>query len=136
MAHYDRHGLVTPKDYLNTLKGFDAIFLGALGWPARLPDSITVAPLIQLRQAFGLYANVRPAQTYHGVPSPLRTDHPINVVVVRENSEGEYVESGGILAAGTADELAVQSAIHTAVASTESCVSPSIWQEPETGVWP
>ncbi len=113
IAYYDRHGLVTPKDYLNKLKGFDAIFLGALGWPARLPDSITVAPLIQLRQAFGLYANVRPAQTYHGVPSPLCTDHPINVVVVRENSEGEYVESGGILASGTPDELAVQSAIHT-----------------------
>jgi tartrate dehydrogenase/decarboxylase/D-malate dehydrogenase len=67
MAHYDRHGRVAPEDFLTKLKGFDAIFLGALGWPARLPDSVTLAPLIQLRQAFGLYANVRPAQTFRGV---------------------------------------------------------------------
>ena len=91
MAHYDRHGRVAPEDFLTTLRGFDAIFLGALGWPARLPDSVTLAPLIQLRQAFGLYANVRPAQTFRGVLGPLRSDRPINLVVVRENSEGEYV---------------------------------------------
>jgi tartrate dehydrogenase/decarboxylase / D-malate dehydrogenase len=111
--HYDRHGRVAPEDFLTTLRDFDAIFLGALGWPERLPDSITVAPLIQLRQAYNLYANVRPAQTFRGVRGPLRTDQPINIVVVRENSEGEYVDSGGMLAGGTPDELALQSAIHT-----------------------
>jgi len=113
MAHYDRHGRVAPEDFLTTLRGFDAILLGALGWPARLPDSLTLAPLIQLRQAFGLYANVRPAQTFRGVPGPLRSDRPIDLVVVRENSEGEYVDNGGTLAAGTPDEVAIQSAVHT-----------------------
>ncbi len=113
MAHYDRFGRVTPEDYLTTLKGFDAIFLGALGWPARLPDSVALAPLIQLRQAFDLYANIRPAQTYRSVPGPLRSEEPIDLVVVRENSEGEYVDDGGTLAAGKPAELAIQTAIHT-----------------------
>ena len=113
MAHYDRHGRVAPEDFLTTLRGFDAIFLGAVGWPARLPDSVTLAPLIQLRQAFGLYVNVRPAQTFRGVTGPLRSDRPIDLVVVRENSEGEYVDNGGTLAGGTPDEVAVQSAVHT-----------------------
>jgi tartrate dehydrogenase/decarboxylase/D-malate dehydrogenase len=102
-----------PDDFLATLRGFDAILLGALGWPARLPDSITIAPLIQLRQAFGLYANVRPARTFRGVLGPLRCEPPIDLVVVRENSEGEYVNSGGTLSAGTPDEVATQTAVHT-----------------------
>jgi tartrate dehydrogenase/decarboxylase/D-malate dehydrogenase len=113
MAHYDRHGRVAPEDFLTTLRGFDAIFLGAVGWPARLPDGITLAPLIRLRQAFDLYANVRPAQTFRGVPGPLRSDEPIDLVVVRENSEGEYVDNGGTMAAGTPAELATQLAVHT-----------------------
>jgi tartrate dehydrogenase/decarboxylase/D-malate dehydrogenase len=113
MAHYDRHGRVAPDDFLETLRGFDAIFLGAVGWPARLPDHITLAPLIRLRQAFDLYACVRPARTFPGVPHPLRTDHPIDLVVVRENSEGEYVDNGGITALGTPHEVAVQTAVHT-----------------------
>jgi tartrate dehydrogenase/decarboxylase / D-malate dehydrogenase len=113
MAYYDRHGRVAPEDFLTTLRGFDAIFLGAVGWPARLPDSMTLVPLIQLRQAFDLYANVRPARTFRGVRSPLRDERPIDLIVVRENSEGEYVDNGGTLAAGTANELAMQSAVHT-----------------------
>jgi tartrate dehydrogenase/decarboxylase / D-malate dehydrogenase len=113
VAYYGRYGRVVPEDFLTTLRSFDAIFLGALGWPAQLPDSVAVAPLIQLRQAFDLYANIRPAQTFRGVLGPLRSDQPINLVVVRENSEGEYVDVGGTLASGTPSELAIQSAIHT-----------------------
>jgi tartrate dehydrogenase/decarboxylase/D-malate dehydrogenase len=113
MAHYYRHGRVAPEDYLTTLGGFDAIFLGAVGWPARLPDHVTLAPLIRLRQAFDLYACVRPARTFAGVPGPLRSGEPIDLVVVRENSEGEYVDNGGVLAAGTPGEVAVQTAVHT-----------------------
>jgi tartrate dehydrogenase/decarboxylase/D-malate dehydrogenase len=113
MAHYGRHGRVAPEDFLATLRGFDAVLLGALGWPERLPDSVTLAPLIQLRQAFGLYANVRPARTFRGVHGPLRSRRPVDLVVVRENSEGEYVDNGGTLAAGTPDEVAIQSAVHT-----------------------
>src|SRR5262245_45279374 len=113
MAYYDEHGRVAPEDFLTTLRGFDAIFLGAVGWPARLPDHVTLAPLIRLRQTFDLYACVRPARTFPGVPSPLRTEQPIDLVVVRENSEGEYVDNGGVTARGTPDEVAIQSAVHT-----------------------
>jgi tartrate dehydrogenase/decarboxylase/D-malate dehydrogenase len=113
IAYYDRHGQVAPDDFLDTLRGFDAIFLGAVGWPARLPDHITLAPLIRLRQAFDLYACVRPARTFPGVSTPLRTEHPIDLVIVRENSEGEYVDNGGITARGTPHEVAVQTAVHT-----------------------
>lgn len=113
IAHYDRHGRVAPDDFLATLGGFDAIFLGAVGWPARLPDHVTLAPLIRLRQAFDLYACVRPARTFDGVPGPLRSQAPIDLVVVRENSEGEYVDNGGVLKPGTPDEVALQTAVHT-----------------------
>jgi tartrate dehydrogenase/decarboxylase/D-malate dehydrogenase len=113
MAHYEKHGRVAPENFLATLRGFDAIFLGAVGWPAKLPDHVTLAPLIQLRQAFDLYACVRPARTFPGVRGPLRSDQPIDLVVVRENSEGEYVDNGGTLAAGTPGEIAVQTAVHS-----------------------
>jgi tartrate dehydrogenase/decarboxylase/D-malate dehydrogenase len=113
IAHYDRHGRVAPDDFLTTLRGFDAILLGAVGWPARLPDHITLAPLIALRQAFDLYACTRPARTFPGVAGPLRNDAPIDVMVVRENSEGEYVDNGGLVAPGTPHEVAVQTAVHT-----------------------
>ncbi len=113
MTHFDRHGRVAPDDFLTTLGGFDAIFLGAVGWPARLPDHVTLAPLIRLRQAFDLYACVRPARTFDGVRGPLRSGAKIDLVVVRENSEGEYVDNGGVLAVDTPGELAVQTAVHT-----------------------
>ena len=113
MAHYDKFGRVAPEDFLETLRRFDAIFLGAVGWPARLPDHVTLAPLIRLRQSFDLYACVRPARTFAGVPGPLRSDQPIDVVVVRENSEGEYVDNGGTVGAGTPFEIATQTAVHT-----------------------
>ncbi len=113
MAHFDLHGQVAPDDFLGTLRRFDAIFLGAVGWPARLPDHITLAPLIRLRQAFDLYACTRPARTFPGVPGPLRSGAPIDLVVVRENSEGEYVDNGGVLAVDTPNEVALQTAVHT-----------------------
>jgi tartrate dehydrogenase/decarboxylase/D-malate dehydrogenase len=113
MPHFDRHGRVAPEDFLTTLRGFDAIFLGAVGWPARLPDHVTLTPLIQLRQAFDLYACVRPARTFPGVQGPLRSAESIDLVVVRENSEGEYVDNGGVLAVDTPNEVALQTAVHT-----------------------
>src|SRR3954468_24231285 len=113
VPHYQRHGRVAPEDFLSTLRGFDAVFLGAVGWPARLPDHITLAPLIRLRQWFDLYACVRPARTFAGVRGPLRSEQPIDLVVVRENSEGEYVDNGGALALNTPNEVALQTAVHT-----------------------
>ena len=113
IGHFDRHGQVAPDDFLTRLRGFDALFLGAVGWPARLPDHVTLAPLIRLRQAFDLYACVRPARTFAGIPGPLRSAEPIDLVVVRENSEGEYVDNGGVLAVDTPNEVALQTAVHT-----------------------
>jgi len=113
MDHHQRCGRVAPEDFLDQLRGFDAIFLGAVGWPARLPDHVTLAPLIGMRQAFDLYACVRPARTYPGVTGPLRRTDPIDVIVVRENSEGEYIDNGGSFGVGTSHEVAVQTALHT-----------------------
>ena len=110
---YDQHGEVVPGDFLEVLGGFDAIFLGAIGFPPRLPDHITLAPLIQIRQAFDLYACVRPAKLPPGVRSPLAKPGPIDLVVVRENSEGEYVNVGGQFKVDRDDEVAVQTAVHT-----------------------
>src|SRR3954469_22071143 len=113
MAPYEPHGCVAPEDFLSTLRGFDAVFLGAVGWPARLPDHITLAPLIRLRQSFPLIAAVGRARTSAGVRGPLRSEQPIDLVVVRENSEGEYVDNGGALALNTPNEVALQTAVHT-----------------------
>jgi tartrate dehydrogenase/decarboxylase/D-malate dehydrogenase len=113
IPHYEKTGKVMPDDFLETLRGFDAIFLGAVGWPAKLPDHVTLTPLIRMRQSFDLYACVRPARTFPGVPGPLRNDAPVDLVVVRENSEGEYVDNGGFYARGTPNEVALQTAVHT-----------------------
>jgi tartrate dehydrogenase/decarboxylase/D-malate dehydrogenase len=110
---YDRHGAVAPDDFLNTLNPFDAIYLGAVGYPERLPDHITLAPLIKLRQAFDLYACVRPARTFDGVPKRLARSGEIDMIVVRENSEGEYVNNGGRFHQGSPEEVALQTAVHT-----------------------
>lgn len=112
-SYHEKHGCVAPSDYLDTLGGFDAIFLGAVGWPEKLPDNVTLQPLITMRQTFDQWACVRPARTYEGVPTLLKTTEPIDLVVVRENSEGEYVNNGGRFRQGFPDEFAVQTALHT-----------------------
>ena len=113
--YYHRHGTVVPDDYLERLAPSDAIFLGAIGDPARIPDHVTLAPLIRIRQRFDQYACVRPARLFPGVRTPLAGKGPqdIDLVVIRENSEGEYVDNGGRFRVGTPDEFAVQTALHT-----------------------
>jgi tartrate dehydrogenase/decarboxylase/D-malate dehydrogenase len=110
-----RTGKAVPDDFLQFLRPFDAILLGAVGWPAELPDHLSLSPLVQIRQAFDQYACLRPAKLYSGVRSYLADKGPqhIDFVVLRENSEGEYVDNGGRMKRGTPDELAVQSAVHT-----------------------
>ena len=110
---YDSHGRVAPEDFLEILRPYDAIYLGAVGFPEKLPDNITLRPLIELRQAFDLYACVRPARTYPGTPRPLSQAGDIDLVVLRENSEGEYVDNGGRFHVGTPEEVALQTAVHT-----------------------
>ena len=114
-AYWEEHGRYVPDDFLEVLRGFDAIFLGAFGWPERAPDHISLAPLVRIRQAFDQYACVRPSRMYPGVRSVLAGKGPeeIDFVVIRENSEGEYVDSGGRFKRGKPDEFALQTAIHT-----------------------
>ena len=91
-----------PDDMLELLRPFDAVFLGAVGWPEARPDHVTLEPLIRMRQGFDLHACVRPARSFAGVPSPLARAPEVDMVVVRENSEGEYVHAGGPLSGGPA----------------------------------
>jgi len=108
-------GHVAPPDFLEILRPFDAIMLGALGAPDRLPDHITLEPLVRIRQSFDQYACVRPAHLFSGVRSPLvaEASSQVDLVVVRENSEGEYVSCGGRFKVGEPEEFALQTAIHT-----------------------
>ncbi|MCO6454423.1 MAG: tartrate dehydrogenase [Pirellulaceae bacterium] len=112
---WKRSGQVVPDDFLEQLRPCDAILLGAVGWPDLLPDHVTLAPLVRIRQAFDQYACVRPARLLPGVPGVLANKGPeqIDLVVIRENSEGEYVNAGGRLRPGRDDEVAIQTAIHT-----------------------
>ncbi|HEV3025238.1 MAG TPA: isocitrate/isopropylmalate family dehydrogenase [Pirellulales bacterium] len=114
-AFYHRTGNVAPDDFLQVLRPFDAILLGAVGWPAELPDHVTLDPLVRIRQAFDQYACVRPARLLPGVPCVLANKGPrdVDLVVIRENSEGEYVNIGGRFHVGHPDESAVQTAVHT-----------------------
>jgi tartrate dehydrogenase/decarboxylase / D-malate dehydrogenase len=110
---YEREGAMMPADGLDVLRGFDAILLGAVGWPG-VPDHVSLwGLLIPIRRAFRQYVNLRPVRVFDGVDSPLRTTEPVDMVVVRENVEGEYSEVGGRFNRGFPDELAVQEAIFT-----------------------
>jgi tartrate dehydrogenase/decarboxylase / D-malate dehydrogenase len=115
LDHWERTGRVVPADFLEVLRPFDAILLGAVGWPARIPDNESLSPLVKIRQTFDQYACVRPAKMFPGVRSLLAGKKPedIDFVVIRENSEGEYVDNGGRMRRGTPDEVAIQTAIHT-----------------------
>jgi tartrate dehydrogenase/decarboxylase/D-malate dehydrogenase len=119
-SHYDwgaeyylHHGRMMPADAIDRLRDADAILLGAVGHPD-IPDHITLnGLLLPIRRAFDQYANVRPAVLYPGVEGPLRSGAPIDMVVVRENTEGEYAQVGGFLYHGQPDEVAVQTAVFT-----------------------
>lgn len=113
--YWEKTGNVIPDDYLDQLRKFDAIFLGAVGDPARVPDHITMIPLMGMRQSFDQYVCLRPARLLPGVSTPLANKEPgsIDMLVVRENSEGEYALAGGNLKACTKDEVCIQTSIHT-----------------------
>ncbi len=115
VERFRRCGELVPDDFLGQLRELDAIWLGAIGWPETLPDSITLVPLIRIRQSFDLFACVRPVKLWPGIQSPLRNKRigDIDLVVVRENSEGEYLNIGGRHHAGTAREVAIQTCLHT-----------------------
>jgi tartrate dehydrogenase/decarboxylase/D-malate dehydrogenase len=110
---YVETGAMMPADAIDTLRGFDAILLGAVGWPG-VPDHVSLwGLLIPIRRAFRQYANLRPARAFAGVDSPVRGADRLDLVVVRENVEGEYSEIGGRLNRGFTDEMAVQESVFT-----------------------
>lgn len=114
--YYVEHGKMMPDDWFETLKQYDAIFFGAVGWPDKVPDHISLwGSLLQFRRRFDQYVNLRPVRLMPGVKSPLADKKPgdIDFFVVRENSEGEYSAMGGKAFEGTDREFVVQEAVFT-----------------------
>ncbi len=114
-AYYKETGRMIPDDGWDTLRKHDAILLGAIGRPD-VPDTVTVhGLLLPMRRKFDQYVNLRPAYLYDGVQSPLRdkAGGSIDLLVYRENTEGEYAPVGGRLYQGMPDEIAVQTAVFT-----------------------
>ena len=112
-AHYLAHGRMMPEDGIEQLRAFDAILLGAVGWPERVPDFVSLhGLLLPIRKAFDLYANVRPHRLLAGVKGPLRSA-AFDILCIRENTEGEYSGAGGRIHVGTPDEVAVETSVFT-----------------------
>jgi tartrate dehydrogenase/decarboxylase/D-malate dehydrogenase len=112
---YLKTGRMMPEDGLEQLRPFDAIYLGAIGYP-RVPDHVSLwGLLIPIRRSFKQYVNLRPVRLLQGITSPLSGRKPgdIDFVIVRENSEGEYSEVGGRVNRNTESDMAIQEAIFT-----------------------
>lgn len=110
---WHRTGETLPDAVLEELKGFDVILLGAVGDPSVPSGVLERGLLLKLRFAFDHYINLRPARLYPGTTGPLRTEAPIDFVVVREGTEGPYVGAGGVLAEGTSSEIATEESLNT-----------------------
>jgi tartrate dehydrogenase/decarboxylase/D-malate dehydrogenase len=110
-----KSGEFMPKDGIEQLRGFDAIYLGAVGWPG-IPDHVSLwGLLIPIRRSFEQYVNLRPVRLLKGVPCPLANKKPgdIEYWIVRENCEGEYSNIGGRIYEGTESEMAMQQSLFT-----------------------
>ncbi len=114
--YYARHGRMMPEDWKEHIGRHDAIFFGAVGWPATVPDHISLwGSLILFRREFDQYVNLRPVRLMPGVNSPLSGRKPgdIDFYVVRENTEGEYSSIGGRMFPDTEREFVVQETVMT-----------------------
>jgi 3-isopropylmalate dehydrogenase len=122
-ARYLRTGETLPTDAVQTLRGFDAIYLGAIGHPDVKPGILEKGILLKLRFELDQYINLRPVKLYPNVETPLAGKGPddIDFVIVRENVEGLYTGGGGFLKQGTPDEVAIQEMIYTRK-GVERCV--------------
>ena len=112
--YYAKHERMMPEDWKDKIGRHDAIYFGAVGWPAKIPDHISLwGSLILFRREFDQYVNLRPVRLMPGVPSPLAGRKPgdIDFWVVRENTEGEYSAIGGRMFAGTEREVVVQETV-------------------------
>ncbi len=113
-AHYRQHGEMMPPDWKQQLQGMDALLFGAVGWPATVPDHVSLwGSLLKFRREFDQYINLRPVRLFAGVPCPLAGKKPgdIDFLVVRENTEGEYTNLGGVMYAGTEREIVLQETV-------------------------
>jgi len=116
--YYARRGQMMPDDWKEQIGGHDAIFFGAVGWPEKVPDHISLwGSLLLFRREFDQYVNLRPVRLMPGVASPLANRLPgdIDFYVVRENTEGEYSSVGGKMFAGTEREIVMQESIFSRV---------------------
>ena len=112
--HYRQHGEMMPSDWKQQLQGMDALLFGAVGWPAIVPDHVSLwGSLLKFRREFDQYINLRPVRLFEGVPCPLagKQAGDIDFLVVRENTEGEYTNLGGVMYAGTEREIVVQETV-------------------------
>ena len=114
--YYESHGEMMPDNWAEQLRSFDAIYYGAVGWPEKVPDHVSLwGSLLQIRRGFDQYINLRPARTFDGVPCPLAGQGPgdIDMTIVRENTEGEYSSAGGVMFEGTPREFVIQESVFT-----------------------
>lgn len=114
--YYARHGRMMPEDWKAQIGRPDAIFFGAVGWPATVPDHISLwGSLLQFRREYDQYVNLRPVRLMPGVPCPLAGRQPgdIDFWIVRENTEGEYSSVGGHMFPGTDREIVIQETVMT-----------------------
>ena len=116
--YYARHGRMMPEDWKAQIQGHDAIFFGAVGWPEKIPDHVSLwGSLLLFRREFDQYINLRPVRLMPGVRCPLAGREPgdIDFWVVRENTEGEYSAIGGRAFPGTDREFVLQESVFTRV---------------------
>ncbi|MEO7116705.1 MAG: tartrate dehydrogenase [Caldimonas sp.] len=116
--YYERHGEMMPADWKERIGSHDAIFFGAVGWPEKMPDHVSLwGSLLKFRRDFDLYVNVRPARLMPGVRSPLAGLAPgdIDMMIVRENTEGEYSSVGGRMFEGSEREIVIQETVMSRV---------------------
>ena len=112
--YYENHGKMMPDNWYDKISNHDAIFLGAVGWPAKIPDHVSLwGSLLKFRREFHQYVNLRPVKLFNGVPCPLTNKKPgdIDMLIVRENTEGEYSSVGGRMFKDSEREIAVQETI-------------------------
>ena len=112
--YYKKNGKMLPDDWKEKIGKHDAIYFGAVGDPSKVPDHISLwGSLLKFRREFDQYINLRPVKLFEGVPCPLANKKPgdIDILIVRENTEGEYSSVGGRMYEGTNREIAVQETI-------------------------
>ncbi len=119
--YFERHGKMLPDDWKAQIGGHDALYFGAVGWPEKIPDHVSLwGSLLLFRREFDQYVNLRPARLMPGITAPVvrrdgsaRSAGEIDMLIVRENTEGEYSSIGGRMFEGTPREIVLQETVMT-----------------------